>query len=157
MQFAADLQYLIPPPLVESSKSRGVPISIGVDAGTSMNSGDGYAFRFGIHGDYAVLKSLKIGLQADCNMDFKDTITLDPSVYIKYYIPVRSSVFFPFLKGSVGASFLWYDESLVLATLLGIEAGFSIQLKHFYIEPGVSFGYPYFWSASVGLGCYFGR
>ena len=73
-------------------------IDAGGNLGTNMNSREGWAFTFGIHGDYEIIDNLKAGLQLGFSFS-DDMFVFEPSVYGKYYLPFLSFFgFTPFLS-----------------------------------------------------------
>ena len=134
----------------------------GLQFGTNMESTEGYAFTLGAHADSAILPSK--GLFAGAQMDFSvDSVTWssNPSVYLEWILPYRLfNTMSPFVKGNLGMFVLHEkaDDLLLMSGLLAsVSAGLNFEFNDtFYIEPALSFGYPFMWSFSVGAGWHFG-
>ena len=126
-------------------------IDVGGNLGTNMNSREGWAFAFGIHGDYEVMDNLKTGLQLEFSVA-DDMFVFEPSVYGKYYLPFLSFFgFTPFGQLDIGASVINAEETHG-AFLVGLTAGLRYEIDKLYIEPKVSFGYPYFLAINAAVG-----
>lgn len=139
--------------------AEGLPISFGGNLGADMSNPMGYAFNVGIHGDYGILKDLKLGLQQEFGFA-PSFFNSDTSVYTKWYTPFDFSFpgfyIIPFVKGNIGVSYLKYKEMYTTAFLIGAEAGISMDFQTsvpgLYVEPYLRFGYPYFWGFGIAAG-----
>ena len=128
-------------------------IDAGGNLGANMNSREGWAFTFGIHGDYEIIDNLKAGVQLGFSAA-DDMFVFEPSVYGKYYLPFLSFFgFTPFAQLDLGASVLNITEEKTYGRFLfGIAAGLRYEIGKIYIEPKLTWGYPFMlaFNASVG-------
>lgn len=128
-------------------------IDAGGNLGANMNSREGWAFTFGVHGDYEIIDNLKAGVQLGFSAA-DDMFVFEPSVYGKYYLPFLSFFgFTPFAQLDLGASVLNITEEKTYGRFLfGIAAGLRYEIGKIYIEPKLTWGYPFMlaFNASVG-------
>lgn len=128
-------------------------IDAGGNLGANMNSREGWAFTFGVHGDYEIIDNLKAGVQLGFSAA-DDMFVFEPSVYGKYYLPFLTFFgFTPFAQLDLGASVLGItDEKTYGRFLFGIAAGLRYEIGKIYIEPKLTWGYPFMlaFNASVG-------
>jgi hypothetical protein len=128
-------------------------INAGGNLGANMNSREGWAFTFGVHGDYEIIDNLKAGVQLGFSAA-DDMFVFEPSVYGKYYLPFLSFFgFTPFAQLDLGASVLNITEEKTYGRFLfGIAAGLRYEIGKIYIEPKLTWGYPFMlaFNASVG-------
>lgn len=130
-------------------------LDVGGNLGTNMNSRTGWAFAFGFHGDYeiGIVDNLKAGVQLGFSAA-DDMFVFEPSVYGKYYFPFLSFFdFTPFAQLDLGASVLNITEEKTYGRFLfGIAAGLRYEIGKIYIEPKLTWGYPFMlaFNASVG-------
>lgn len=126
-------------------------IDAGGNLGANMNSREGWAFTFGIHGDYEIIDNLKAGL----NFGFSfadDMFVFEPSVYGKYYLPFLSFFgFTPFAQLDLGASVISADVTNG-SFLFGIGAGVRYEFGKLYVEPKLAWGYPFMLSINAAVG-----
>lgn len=128
-------------------------IDAGGNLGANMNSREGWAFTFGVHGDYEIIDNLKTGL----NFGFSfadDMFVFEPSVYGKYYLPFLTFFgFTPFAQLDLGASVLGItDEKTYGRFLFGIGAGVRYEFGKLYVEPKVTWGYPFMLAINAAVG-----
>ena len=128
-------------------------IDAGGNLGTNMNSREGWAFGFGIHGDYEIIDNLKAGLQLGFSFS-DDMFVFEPSVYGKYYLPFLSFFgFTPFAQLDLGASVLNITEEKTYGRfLVGIGAGLRYEIGKLYIEPKITWGYPFMLAINAAVG-----
>lgn len=127
-------------------------IDVGGNIGTNMNSRKGWAIAFGFHGDYDIIENLKVGLQIGMSHDFTEMFVFEPSVYGKYYLPFLSFFgFTPFAQLDIGASVISAEKTYG-RFLAGITAGLRYEFGKLYVEPKVSWGYPYFFALNAAVG-----
>ena len=128
-------------------------IDAGVNLGANMNSREGWAFTFGIHGDYEIIDNLKAGVQLGFSAA-DDMFVFEPSVYGKYYLPFLSFFdFTPFAQLDLGASVLNITEEKTYGRFLfGIAAGLRYEIGKIYIEPKLTWGYPFMLSINAAVG-----
>ena len=126
-------------------------IDAGGNLGANMNSREGWAFTFGVHGDYEIIDNLKAGL----NFGFSfadDMFVFEPSVYGKYYLPKLGFFgFTPFAQLDLGASVIGADITKG-AFLFGIGAGVRYEFGKLYVEPKVTWGYPFMLAINAAVG-----
>ena len=118
-----------------------------------MNTREGWAFAFGAHGDYEIIDNLKAGL----NFGFSfadDMFVFEPSVYGKYYLPFLSFFgFTPFAQLDLGASVLGVMEEKTYGRFLfGISAGARYEFGKLYVEPKLTWGYPFMLAVNASVG-----
>lgn len=128
-----------------------LPINVGATLGSNMNSREGWAFSFGIHGDYKIMDSLLAGIQLNMSQDFYEIFAIEPSVYAKYFLPFSFFGFVPFAQLDLGCSVLNLDTSYPYF-LAGITGGCQYKIGKIYLEPRASFGYPYFFAFNLACG-----
>ena len=131
---------------------------IGVQAGTNMETMDGYAFTCGAHADTEILEGtgLLVGMQMDFSVD-SVSWSSNPSMYVEYLLPFTFfNVMTPFVKGNLGMFVLHNSQTGTLhqsGVVASASAGLNISFgEHFYVAPAVSFGYPFLWAADVSAG-----
>lgn len=133
-----------------------LPISVGMLVGTNMNSPYGkYALNTSVYSDYKILEHMRVGLQFEYSNDFANSFVLSPSVYGILDIG-RFEVFaveiMPYAKINMGASIISSNNQVKPFFLSAATGGVRIYLQKWFIDPQLSIGFPYTWSASVGFG-----
>ena len=78
----------------------------------------------------------------------------EPSVYGKYYFPFLSFFgFTPFAQLDLGASVLNITEEKTYGRfLVGIGAGLRYEIGKLYIEPKITWGYPFMLAINAVVG-----
>ena len=126
-------------------------IEAGGNLGMNMNSREGWAFAFGFHGDYEIIDNLKAGLHLGFSAA-DDMFVFEPSVYGKYYLPFLSFFdFVPFAQVDLGASVIGSDITKG-AFLFGIGAGVRYEFGKLYVEPKLTWGYPFMLAINASVG-----
>ena len=116
-----------------------------------MNSREGWAFTFGAHGDYEIIENLKAGLQLGFSFA-DDMFVFEPSVYGKYYLPFLSFFgFTPFAQLDLGASVIAAEKNYG-RFLFGIGAGARYEIGKLYVEPKLTWGYPFMLAVNASVG-----
>ncbi len=128
-------------------------LDVGGNLGANMNSREGWAFAFGVHGDYEIINNLKTGLQLGFSVS-DDMFVFEPSVYGKYYLPFLSFLgFTPFAQLDLGASVLGItNEKTYGRFLVGIGAGVRREFGKLYVEPKITWGYPFMLAINAAVG-----
>lgn len=129
-------------------------IDAGGNLGANMNSRKGWAFAFGFHGDYEIIDNLKAGLQLGFSTS-DDMFVFEPSVYGKYYLPFLSFFgFTPFAQVDLGASVInvMEEDKPYGMFLFGIGAGLRYEFGKLYVEPKLTWGYPFMLSINAAVG-----
>ena len=126
-------------------------IDAGGNLGANMNSREGWAFTFGAHGDYEIIENLKAGLQLGFSVA-DDMFVFEPSVYGKYYLPFLSFFgFTPFAQLDLGASVIAAEKNYG-RFLFGIGAGVRYEFGKLYVEPKLTWGYPFMLAVNASVG-----
>lgn len=126
-------------------------IDAGGNLGANMNSREGWAFTFGAHGDYEIIENLKAGLQLGFSFA-DDMFVFEPSVYGKYYLPFLSFFgFTPFAQLDLGASVIAAEKNYG-RFLFGIGAGARYEFGKLYVEPKLTWGYPFMLAVNASVG-----
>ena len=126
-------------------------IDAGGNLGANMNSREGWAFTFGAHGDYEIIENLKAGLQLGFSFA-DDMFVFEPSVYGKYYLPFLSFFgFTPFAQLDLGASVIAAEKNYG-RFLFGIGAGARYEIGKLYVEPKLTWGYPFMLAVNASVG-----
>lgn len=126
-------------------------IDAGGNLGANMNSREGWAFTFGVHGDYEVVENIKTGLNFGFSFS-KDIFVFEPSAYGKFYLPKLGFLgFTPFAQLDLGASVIKANENFG-SFLVGLTAGLRYDLGKLYVEPKISWGYPFMVAINAGIG-----
>ena len=126
-------------------------IDAGGNLGANMNSREGWAFTFGAHGDYEIIENLKAGLQLGFSFA-DDMFVFEPSVYGKYYLPFLSFFgFTPFAQLDLGASVIAAEKNYG-RFLFGIGAGVRYEFGKLYVEPKLTWGYPFMLAVNASVG-----
>ena len=126
-------------------------IDAGGNLGANMNSREGWAFTFGAHGDYEIIENLKAGLQLGFSFA-DDMFVFEPSVYGKYYLPFLSFFgFTPFAQLDLGASVIAAEKNYG-RFLFGIGAGARYEFGKLYVEPKLTWGYPFMLAINASVG-----
>ncbi len=126
-------------------------IDTGGNLGANMNTREGWAFTFGAHGDYEIIDNLKTGLQLGFSFA-DDMFVFEPSVYGKYYLPFLSFFgFTPFAQLDLGASVIIAEQNYG-RFLFGIGAGVRYEIGKLYVEPKLTWGYPFMLAVNASVG-----
>ena len=126
-------------------------IDAGGNLGANMNSREGWAFTFGAHGDYEIIENLKAGLQLGFSFA-DDMFVFEPSIYGKYYLPFLSFFgFTPFAQLDLGASVIAAEKNYG-RFLFGIGAGARYEFGKLYVEPKLTWGYPFMLAVNASVG-----
>ena len=130
-------------------------LDAGGNLGVNMNSREGWAFAFGFHSDYEIglVENLKTGVQLGFSIS-DDMFVFEPSIYGKYYLPFLSFFgFTPFAQLDLGASVLNITEEKTYGRFLfGIAAGARYEFGKLYVEPKLSWGYPFMLAVNASVG-----
>ena len=137
-------------------------ISLGGSIGTNQltHDGVGLALQFGVHFDYTILDDFKVGLRAMADTDFAAaTISLDPMIYVKYYIPYSFLMFTPFVQAEAGANVVIgknaHEKIRGGNFAIGASSGVSMKLGNVYIEPSIGYAYPSALNVTIAAGVSF--
>ncbi|MDR0516398.1 MAG: carboxypeptidase-like regulatory domain-containing protein [Fibromonadaceae bacterium] len=136
-----------PPPKAESN------FFAGLGSEHNSNAQKGTALGGHVMLGYDLNKHFALGLNAVRSMDLDKEGTMESTVMLRYYLPVKG----PFVQAEAGGSLNKQSGEGNIEPMGGVAAGWRLNVvEGWFLEPAVRGGYPSVWGTGITVGKKFG-
>jgi len=110
--------------------------------------------------DYAILKRLAVGVEANFTKEISSELsifTIEPLSTVRYYLVSPSGEYGTGVFGEVqaGCALISVEDNFCVSVAAAVQLGYRFSLKRFYVEPYIRAGYPLIFGAGASFGVRF--